>query len=277
MNISILGCGWLGLPLAEQLRDNGHLVRGSTTSPEKLELLKGKNISPFLLKLSPDLDCEDCKDFWDADLLIVNIPPGRGRDNVEDYHLKQIQAVADKVKTSSIKWVIFVSSTSVYPEKPGIVDEEDTKSGHAGRASGNALLKAEKLLQSQEEFDTTIVRFGGLYGHDRHPVRYLAGRKNIPDGEAPVNLIHRDDCIGIISTIIEKDSRNQVFNGVSDGHPPKKVYYRVAAETLGVTPPTFESTDSDQKEDFKIVSNRKIKHILDYTFKFPNPMDFSGP
>ena len=276
MNISILGCGWLGLPLAEQLRDNGHLVRGSTTSPEKLELLKGKNISPFLIKLSPDLDCEDCEDFWDADLLIVNIPPGRGRDNVEDYHLQQIQAVVDQVKTSSIKWVIFISSTSVYPEKPGIVDEEDTKSGGAVRASGNALLKAEQLLQSQD-FDTTIVRFGGLYGYDRHPAKHLAGKKNISDGEAPVNLIHRDDCIGIISTIIDKDTRNQVFNGVSDGHPPKKVYYRAAAETLGLTPPTFESANCDQKENFKIVSNRKIKHILGYNFRYPNPMDFSGP
>lgn len=276
MNISILGCGWLGLPLAEQLRDNGHLVRGSTTSPEKLELLKGKNIFPFRIKLNPDLDCEDCEDFWDADLLIVNIPPGRSRDNVEDYHLQQIQAVVDQITTSSIKWVIFISSTSVYPEKPGIVDEEDTKSGGAVRASGNALLKAEQLLQSQD-FDTTIVRFGGLYGYDRHPAKHLAGKKNISDGEAPVNLIHRDDCIGIISTIIDKDTRNQVFNGVSDGHPPKKVYYRAAAETLGLTPPTFESANCDQKENFKIVSNRKIKHILGYNFRYPNPMDFSGP
>lgn len=276
MNISILGCGWLGLPLAEQLRDNGHLIKGSTTSPEKLELLKGKDITPFLLQLNPDLDCEDCGDFWNSNLLILNIPPGRGRDNVEKYHLHQIQAIIDRVQESPIEWVIFVSSTSVYPEKPGIVNEEDTISGQARRSSGNALLKAEQLLQSQKEFDTTIVRFGGLYGYDRHPAKYLAGRENISAGDAPVNLIHRDDCIGIICAIIEQGVRNQVFNGVSDGHPPKKVYYRAAAEALGLTAPTFNAESSGRKEDFKVVSNRKVKHLLDYKFKYPNPMDFSG-
>ena len=35
--IGILGCGWLGLPLAQQLVEDGHIVRGSTTQNSKLE------------------------------------------------------------------------------------------------------------------------------------------------------------------------------------------------------------------------------------------------
>jgi len=49
MMISILGCGWLGLPLAEHFRDAGYSVKGSTTSDDKIELLKGKQIAPFLI------------------------------------------------------------------------------------------------------------------------------------------------------------------------------------------------------------------------------------
>lgn len=273
MTVSILGCGWLGLPLAEELRDKGYAVKGSTTTPEKIELLKGKNITPFLLELNPELNCKNCGDFWNADLFILNIPPGRGKENVKQYHLKQIESVVEKLNESPVKRLIFISSTSVYPEKPGIVGEDDTEFGKAVRESGNALLAAEQLLMEQESFDTTVLRFGGLYGHDRHPAKYMAGRKDIPNGNAPVNLIHRDDCIAIIQKIIEKDVRNEIFNGVSDGHPPKNMYYPAAAESLGLEPPEFQE---DRDSDYKVVSNRKLKQLLNYNFKYPNPMDFSG-
>lgn len=271
MRISILGCGWLGLPLAEHFRDNGYTVKGTTTSKEKLELLSGKKITPFLLKLNPHLECENCDDFWDSDLLVLNIPPGRNRDNVEEFHTKQIKSVIEKISASSIKLVIFVSSTSVYPEKPGIVAEVDTAPNNAIRSSGNALLKAEEMLLSHSKFKTTVVRFGGLYGYDRHPANFLAGRKNLERGNAPVNLIHRDDCIGIIQKIIDENITNDIFNAVSDGHPPRNMFYPAAAEKLDLDPPTFKE---DENENYKVVSNRKVKQILRYKFKYPNPMDF---
>ena len=37
--ISILGCGWLGLPLAKAIVENGFSVKGSTTSSEKIATL----------------------------------------------------------------------------------------------------------------------------------------------------------------------------------------------------------------------------------------------
>lgn len=268
MTISILGCGWLGLPLAEQLRDAGHRIKGSTTSTEKLELLRGKKIAPFLLRLNPELECDNCEDFWDADILVINIP-SRGHDDIESFHPRQVSSVIEKVKDSPIDFVIFISSTSVYPEKPGIVSEDDTETGNASRASGNALLKAEKLLMEQSEFDTTVIRFGGLYGPDRHPAHYLAGRKNLDRGNAPVNLIHLEDCIGIIQAIIDKNARGEIFNGVSDGHPPRKMYYPAMAKALELEPPTFKK---DEENSYKIVSNRKLKMLLKYEFRHPNPM-----
>lgn len=273
MTISILGCGWLGLPLAEHLRDNDYNIKGSTTTPEKLELLNGKNITPFLLKLDPDLDCDNCDDFWNADILVLNIPPGRGRDNVTSFHKKQVESVINQLQNSPIKFVIFISSTSVYPSKSGIVSEVDTQRGKASRASGNALLQAEDMLLRQSGFKTTVIRFGGLYGGDRHPVKYLAGKTNLGEGNAPVNLIHRKDCIGIIQKVIEKEATDEIFNGVSDGHPPKKMYYPAAAESLGLEPPTFSK---DESKGYKVVSNRKVKQMLNYEFKYPNPMDFNG-
>ncbi|MGD8426867.1 MAG: SDR family oxidoreductase [Balneolaceae bacterium] len=270
MKISILGCGWLGLPLAEHLLSEGHTVKGSTTSKEKFSLLKEKGIKPYLISLNPDLQCDDCDDFWEAEVLVLNIPPSRGGDNVIEFHLRQIAAVIEKIKRSPIRFVVFVSSTSVYPEKPGIVNEVDTQPGNAARDTGNALLEVEHMLFSQSEFQTTIIRFGGLYGRDRHPVKYLAGRENLDRGNAPVNLIHLDDCIAIIQKIIREGIKGEIFNAVSDGHPPKNMYYPAVAKALGLEPPTFIE---DPGKGYKVVSNEKLRLFLNYNFKYPNPMD----
>jgi nucleoside-diphosphate-sugar epimerase len=270
MKIGILGCGWLGLPLAEHLISNGYTVKGSTTSFEKLKLLENKSVEPHLIRLSPELSCEACDSFWDTDILLINIPPGRKRTDVVKYHTRQIKSLIAKLRSSSIPFVIFVSSTSVYPELSGIVNEDDTKSGEAGRESGNALLLSENLLRQEASFQTTIVRFGGLYGYDRNPARFLAGKKNLDRGKAPVNMIHRDDCIRILTQIIEQDIRGETFNAVSDGHPPRKMYYKTVARAAGFEPPIFKK---DTDKPYKVVSNQKLKSLLNYQFRHPNPLD----
>jgi len=276
MNISILGCGWLGLPLAEKLLQQGHTIHGSTTTKEKLALLQEKSINPYLVRLNPDLEQKEDLSFWNSNLLVLNIPPGRSRENVVDFHTRQIQSVCRHLKSSPITKVVFVSSTSVYPKNPGVVSEEDSIPGKAGRASGNALLKAEEMLGKVESISLNILRFGGLYGYDRHPAKYLAGRRNLSKGNAPVNLIHRDDCICIIQHIIEKPFTEGVFNGVSEGHPPRKMYYKAAAKALGLDPPKFDDEEDDKSRNYKVVSNEKLKHTLNYTFKYPNPMNLEG-
>ena len=42
--IGIIGCGWLGLPLAKEFVSNNYKVKGSTTTKEKLEILENEGI-----------------------------------------------------------------------------------------------------------------------------------------------------------------------------------------------------------------------------------------
>ena len=51
-NISILGCGWLGLELAKTLIAKDYSVKGSTTSTHKINSFKAAGITPFIIKLS---------------------------------------------------------------------------------------------------------------------------------------------------------------------------------------------------------------------------------
>ena len=68
--ISILGCGWLGKPLAISLISKGFLVKGSTTSDKKLKVLSSDNIIPFLIDISQE---EINKDFLNSEVLIIAI------------------------------------------------------------------------------------------------------------------------------------------------------------------------------------------------------------
>ena len=77
MKVSILGCGWLGFPLAKKLIEIGFEVKGSTTSESKLDILQSNNIEPFLLELSETKISECISDFlYNSDIFIIDIPPG---------------------------------------------------------------------------------------------------------------------------------------------------------------------------------------------------------
>ncbi|MFU8859473.1 MAG: SDR family oxidoreductase [Cyclonatronaceae bacterium] len=266
--ISIIGCGWLGLPLAKHLIRAGFHIRGSTTRGEKLGELENAGIEPYLLTLDPGLKCKPAvSSLLEADALVINIPPGRSRENIASYHKLQISNLITAVAASTVRFVIFVSSTSVYPDLNRDVNEEDAA---ADDVSGKALLEAERMLFERPEFSTTVLRLSGLYGYGRHPVHYLAGRTNLPNARAPVNLVHRDDCIRVISSVIRKNIRGQVFSVSSDRHPSRKDLYTAVAARLGLTTPQFSENG---KAGFKIVSNAKLKAHLNYEFLYPDPMD----
>jgi len=277
MSISILGCGWLGFPLAQSLLHHNYRIKGSTTSESKFEILEKNGIEPFLLSVPETVDSQSNDSFWESDVLFLNIPPGRGEPNLSNSYPEKLKRVCDRIlrtdRDKRIKKIIFASSTSVYPSKEGIYSEEDTDLTDTSRPSGKAVLKAENLLLGYSEFETVILRFGGLYGYNRHPVRYLAGKENISSPLKPVNLIHQDDCIQIVRKILDLGSVKGVFNAVSDGHPPRKTLYQSAADHFGVEPPSF---DESTKSVNRIISNEKLKEELDYSFIYPNPLDHTA-
>ncbi len=269
--ISILGCGWLGLPLAEKLLTKGYIVKGSTTREEKLSLLEAKGIRASKIQLQPKMIGQHISQFFESDVLILNIPPGRKNPNVLDFHPQQIEAVIQQVKQSPIQQVILISSSSVYPLLNRIVKEEDIILGQASKASGQALRIVENKLQKETSFQTSILRMSGLMGGKRHPGRFFAGRKELPNGAAAVNFVHRIDAIGSIIGLIEQQHWGEVYNVCATIHPTKAVFYKKAAQSIALEPPTFKA---EKAEGFNIISNEKIKQELNYQFVYDNPMDW---
>ncbi|CAN5201323.1 SDR family oxidoreductase [soil metagenome] len=275
MNISIMGCGWLGFPLAQQLIQEDYRVKGSTTSDEKLQLLKENGIEPYRISIPDDLpDCSKSP-FWKSNILFLNIPPQRRKNGVAETYPEKIKSITDILESpkSTIEKVVFASTTSVYPKASGYFTEDNSEPGNTSRPSGEAVLAAESILQDLANIKTIILRFGGLYGYERHPVKYLAGRSDISSPLEPVNLIHQDDCIRIIKHVLKSDMENGIYNAVSDGHPPRKMLYESAANHFGLPAPKFD--DKSESVD-RVISNEKLKKDLNFTFTYPNPLDHSA-
>ena len=269
--ISILGCGWLGLPLAKALLENGFLVKGSTTSVGKLSVLKNLGIQAFQIELSETKIQGEVDSFLEnSKILIIDVPPklrGSSTDpstTLRMTFVEKIKNVIPFIEKSTVENVLFISSTSVYGDTSTALSVTEETKLNPDTESGRQLVQTEQLLQSNSNFKTTILRFGGLIGEDRHPIKFLAGRKNIENPNAPINLIHQEDCIGIIQKIIELNSWNETFNAVTPFHPSRKEYYTQKAINLALDLPEFNAENSSFG---KTISSSKVEKVLGYSFR----------
>lgn len=250
---SILGCGWLGVPLALGLIEKGHIVYGSTTSESRLSELKQNGIRPFLIDIS-DKDV-DISDFLLSDILVIA---------VTSKSIESFKNLIYKIEKSQLRKVLFISSTSVYPNTNGIVTEKT-------ETNNSALSEIEKLFISNSFFESTVVRFGGLFGYSRKPGRFIKSNKIIDNPEGYINFIHQDDCIRIVEQIIEKNIWDETLNACCDDHPSRREFYTTQFKKLGREGIRFnEQADNN----YKIVSNKKMKELLNYKFRYNDLMNY---
>ncbi|WP_165749530.1 NAD(P)H-binding protein [Cellulophaga sp. Z1A5H] len=259
--VGILGCGWLGLPLAKTFIKNEFLVKGTTTSEEKLKLLNEAGIQEYKIKLSENGIVGPIRAFLaNTKTLVINVPPKLRGTNTENYVAKMTH-LAKALEKSEIKQVIFVSSTAVYGDIKGVVTEKTKPEPNT--ESGIQLLVSENIFKENKKLQTTIIRFGGLLSEDRHPVTMLVKRKGLKNGGMPVNLIHREDCIRVILKVIEENWWNVSINGVYPEHPSKKEYYSEAAIKRGLNLPDYED---NKTENSKIIAADYLINVKDFQF-----------
>ena len=256
--IGIIGCGWLGLPLAKEFVSNNYKVKGSTTTKEKLEILKNEGIDAYLIDVAENSISDSFKSFlYELDILIVNIPPKIRKDANSNYSekIKELVKQANKVKN-----ILFISSTSVYGSMQGKIDSNtialpDSK-------NGKEILKTENLVKNK---NYTILRFGGLIGEGRNPLKYLIQKNEVLNADAPINYIHLKDCIGIINAIISKGKWGETYTAVAPFHPSKIEYYNYICDYKKIKRLNFSNKKTEINKE---IYDDRIENELNYTFKF---------
>ncbi|WP_431156940.1 NAD(P)-binding domain-containing protein [Winogradskyella poriferorum] len=261
--ISIIGCGWLGFPLAKKLTKKGYTIKGSTTSTDKIEELKSENIQPFLIRLNTvEIEGDINRFLEQSDLVIINVPPGLRR-NPNKNHVREIELLVEAIIENGVKNVIYVSSTSVFKDEAIIPTISDIDQPNNFEGS-KQLIDIENLLMGNNAFNTCILRFGGLIDETRHPGNYLAGKTDLANPDAPINLIHKEDCIAILSEIVVKGLFNTQFNAVYPHHASRSDYYKDYASHNNLKAPQFKL---DEVSKGKIVDSLKLVRLLNYEFK----------
>lgn len=259
-SVAVLGCGWLGLPLARALMAAGYPVRGTTTTPSQLLTLRDVGIQPFLLRLAPTLSATDADTLrvllQGVEVLILNVPPSRAPGAPQAYPTL-LGHVAAAAAEAGVAHVVLVSSTGVYPDQPRTMREDDA---HASADVDSHLLRAEALFQGPAN---TVVRMAGLMGPGRQPGRFLAGRTGVAHGEAPVNMVHLHDCIGLLRKVLELGLWGHTLNACAATHPSRRTFFTAAATQLGLAPPTFAEGSSGGKQ----VDSSAIRELTQYQFR----------
>lgn len=257
-SISILGCGWYGFELAKNLVNSGYQVKGSTTTENKLGILAGVGIESFLIDFENDKNQFDLH-FFESDILLISIPPKRSSPALIHYP-KKIERILKATNVAKVKHVILISSTGVFHDGSFLVDENAIPTPDSD--SGKMMLNAEKLLLNQISFTKTIIRFGGLIGPDRNLAKHFAGKQQIPNGLAPINLIHLNDCVGLTKTILEQYAFGHIYHGVMPDHPTRKDFYRSLCAKTGLMAPEF----LDELLTWKQVKSINVPNMLNYRF-----------
>lgn len=263
-SVGILGCGWLGFPFAKTLIELGVHVAGTTTSIDKLGLLGTAKIQASLFNAGAD---KVPKTILDKEVLIIAFPP-KSKSTDGEWYWKAIRDILNQIQSSSIKKVILISSTSVYPETPGEVSEEYELNI---RNTGNSGLYLAEKCVLEAKIPAYVLRFGGLTGGNRLLAKHFAGKTNLKNGNFPVNLVHLDDAISILCSFLLTDFETGVFNICSPIHPSKKELYTNDCRRFNLPLPGYSDDENSGKKIF-------VKKLLDttgYQFKFPDPLTYN--
>ena len=267
--VSIIGTGWLGLPLARLLVQADCRVFGTTTRDEKIELLTAEGILCNKMIFNDDVSKTDIQIPHQTEILVITLPPTLGKQAPLQSYIDIIERIIHQANhLVHLKKLLFTSSTSVYGRAKGLLTEETAIQPHT--PSEETLAQAERIINEKTgDYAVYVLRLGGLVGPGREPGNFFKDKKDIPGGEISVNLVHQLDVLNIMKHIILKDTPEGTFNICADEHPARGDFYPQRARQVGVKEATFIWGNEPER----YVSNEKIKKT-GYTFVYPDPLLF---
>lgn len=263
-SVGIIGCGWLGKALAINLLEKGMSVLATSSKQVNVDKLNQQGINAQQLIL-PALSKQLMQhDIFTQQSLVIAVTP-QFKQGRTDYADKIAQLVNAAQQRGVVQRIILLSTTGVYQGLQGNVDEESTLNLAIEKV---AIINAAEQSVLNYTKHSNVIRLAGLLGPERHPGKFILANKTLTNSMAPVNLIHQQDAVGLIESLLKVNSPQGIFNGVSDTHVSKQQYYQVAATALSHQPPVFSKEDTNELH--KVVSGDKAKHVLNYKFIYPD-------
>lgn len=247
--LGIIGCGWLGNHIAEQL-SNQYQIFATTTTESKVEDFKSKGYQATLVSFPNELDA-DMKE-WAAvselDAIIISVPLSGIRGvqiPMNDKRENLLNFLGD------FKGQLFLaSSTGVYSQE----NKEFTEDDQPAKDVESESFILDKFPQ------TNILRLAGLMGGER-----LLKNYNISGLDQLVNHIHYADIASVIEKMLDNQSESKVYNVVAPIHPNKEEVINAQKDL---------PYDGERTMVGRTISPEKLIKELDYEFQYPDPRYF---
>jgi len=244
MNILLLGMGFVGTKTAELLKQNGHHVVGTTTTPSKVDSLK--MICDDVMVVRGDEVDKIKSAASKADLVVVTVGPNLSRASnpaTREEEYRQSLSVTTQSAASAHPRCMFTSSLSVYGDGGAGTDDitEGTPVTQSDNHSPRNYKQAETNILASGQ--GTVLRFPDVYGSDkdlsyveRVKLGHTLMKGKVPFGpDALLYRIHYADAARAIVHVIENDLRG-IYNVVDNRElpPTNKVLFDKLADEAGV-------------------------------------------
>jgi len=272
INIFCFGFGQVAKNFIKKLSIEKYDINLSTTSRNESskETFKGINYNSYLFK-SDKFDQNLLVKLKEAEHILVSIPP----ENQGDLVIKNFSKF---LEISKIKWITYLSATSVYGDHKGEWVNENSKTNPISN-KGVARLKAENLwssLEKNNKLPVQIFRLSGIYSNEKNIlVRLKSGDvKLINKKNHYFSRIHVDDIANILFKSLSKFKSGEIYN-LSDDRPSSSEEITLfGAKILNIKNIKVDEIESEMLKNFynesKKVSNKKVKNYFNYYLKFPS-------
>jgi len=253
----VIGCGYVGLPLALRLKEAGHEIDAWVHTAASAE-----SLAPHQFHCVIDGSVADPR-LWDAvsqdyGLVIHCASSGRGGEVAYEEVFFQGALMMGARQPCAKK--LFVSSTSVYGQTRGEVVTEESPAAPL-TATGRILREAERAALAS---GATVARSTGIYGPNRGLLfeKFRQGEAVIEgDGLRWINQIHQGDLVAALARLVEAGAPGEIYNAADDTPVTMRDYYAWCSEFLGQAMPPYGPVDPLRKRGLtnKRVSNAKLR------------------
>lgn len=262
IKVLIVGGGFIGKPFAQFLHKNDFSYLVTARSGSSVENFLVEGLNAYRLDLNSDFNSIP-EAFSKPDFVVLAFPPIKTSST--DY-LALLNQLVSMVFHKELK-VVYLSSTSVYNPKAGFFKEDDDESAYQ---NGNENIRSAEQFMSNLTCKSWILRLGGLCGGNRLLLKYVTGRI-VQNATQTMNLVHQDDVVEVLVSILNNRIEAGTYNIVSPHHPTKKEFYNAQAESYDLPLPIFES--QFLAKQMRIVLVDKLL-ATGFEFKYPDPRFF---
>ncbi|CAA7013571.1 unnamed protein product [Microthlaspi erraticum] len=278
----ILGMGFVGGFFAKKLKEADWVVSGTCRSDSKKQEWEMRGIDLQLFSAdSPEWNVlETVKDYTH---LLISIPP---LADIGDPMLRNVELVRDKLSSGNLRWLCYLSSTSVYGDSGGAWVNEDHPPNPKTQSAKLRLAAEEGWLRLGRDLEvsTQVLRLGGIYGPGRSAIDTLLKQENLSQGQRKraarkyTSRVHVEDICQALQASIEKPRSGEVYNVVDDDPAPREEVFQYALEliekrwerSIETKPFLYESREESSLRGEKRVSNEQMKKKLGVKLIYPS-------